>query len=487
MINALPSSLANELERMERAISLWPVQVSMDNAVKWILQFDADDYTLALRIIENIDLLAQRDVRAAFEVAQAKLQRAAAEKGAPINGKNTLYAGVGQAAKSGAVMAYHYRLTAELSEKNFFVQDEETEIDFSDIENIVLLDDIIGTGKSVIKDVSRIAEEVHALAKPRNMYVLTVAGYEAGIKGVVDETGATVISALEYSSKDTVNDFDAAFYTGLPMSERSRTLERIKRYNRIASRSDLGFGGLGGLLVFDHNTPNTSLPLIWGSGNGWIPLFPRVGRVHGTAKVLKSLEKERLSESSVSPAASPSRPSKSNAILTIFVEGKFDELFVDVMRSRLELATKLGVKDVSAVALGGLAQSSRLVDLLSESRKFAVFVLDGDAHSRKMFARVGSIDKNRTIYLRPTFSAMFDFRRVFADSERFRGLPDQNVDPNDERWLQEFEVAVIKRRPLSASSEKLAQMIEEYLDRDKYSAFVEELSAIVDQVFSQTE
>ncbi|NYY80853.1 hypothetical protein DMH27_27135 [Raoultella planticola] len=80
MINSLPSSIATEIARVERAVSGWPVPIAIDHVIRWVLQFDRDDYGLAIRILENIDVLAQRDVRAAFQVAQAKLERAAIEK-----------------------------------------------------------------------------------------------------------------------------------------------------------------------------------------------------------------------------------------------------------------------------------------------------------------------------------------------------------------------------------------------------------------------
>lgn len=457
----------------------------MDQAVKWVLQFDRDDYALALRIIENLDVLSQRDVRSAFDVAQAKLERAAVEKGTPIKGGNTLYAGVGQAAKSGAAMAYHYRLTAEVAESDFFVQEEEAEIDFSKVENIVLLDDVIGTGGSVADDVGRIAEEVHSLSKSRNIFVVAVAGYEKGITRVVEQTGASVIAALEYSSRDTVTDLDAAFYANLPMSERARTLERIKRYCRLASRSDVGFGGVGGLLVFDHNTPNTTLPVVWARGNGWSPLFQRAGRIHGSAKVLKVVEAERqASAEQPAPATTDEQVPRQSIELTIFVEGKFDEMFIDVMRSRMSLAKRLDVGDVNAVSLGGLAQSPRLFELLGSSRKYAVFVLEGDPRSRKMAERIPKGRNTRTVFLKPSFSAMLNADKIFADADRFRGLPDPKGDRSDERWLQEFEMAVLRRGSLSANSERIAQVIFEYLDVPIYDEFVKEVRAQVDELLA---
>lgn len=486
MINALPSSIATEIERVERAVSGWPMSVPIDHVIRWVLQFDRDDYGLAIRILENIDVLAQRDVRAAFQVAQAKLERAAIEKGTPINKANTLYAGVGQASKSGAVMAYHYRLAAQISEADFFTQDEE-DIDFSRIDNIVLLDDVIGTGQSVATDITHVIEEVHTLSRSRNVYVLTVAGYVEGISRVVDETGASVISALEYSVKDTVIDFDGAFYTGLPMSERARALDRIKRYCRIAARSDLGYGSIGGLLVFDHNTPNTSLPVIWARGNGWMPLFARAGRIQGTAKVLKEAKAEREAEAAREPHVEEHPPKKKAIALTLFVEGKYDERFVDVMRGSFGLVERLEVSDVSAVALGGLAQSVRLFELLRDSRKYAVFILDGDSHSRRMASRIEPSDTTQIMYLEPSFIAMLDLEKIYADAERFPGLPEPNRDPNDEKWLVEVERAVLRRGSLPASSERIAQIVEEYLNPAKYDAFIQKLAMHVDKLFLQSD
>ncbi|MBI6918746.1 hypothetical protein JET68_08040 [Pseudomonas monteilii] len=482
MINALPSSIANEIERVERAVSDWPVSVSLDHVIRWVLQFDRDDYGLAIRILENIDVLAQRDVRAAFQVAQAKLERAAIEKGTPIKRTNTLYAGVGQASKSGAVMAYHYRLAAQISEADFFTQDEEDDIDFSKIDNIVLLDDVIGTGQSVATDIAHVIEEVHSLARSRNVYVLTVAGYVEGISRVVDETGASVISALEYSVRDTVTDLDGVFYAGLPMSERARALDRIKRYCRIAAKSDLGYGSIGGLLVFDHNTPNTSLPVIWARGNGWMPLFARAGRIQGTAKVLKEAKAERDAEAAQEFQAADQPYERNTIELTLFVEGKVDERFVDVMRGSFGLAAKLGVSDVSAVALGGLAQSQRLFELVRNSRKHAVFVLDGDSHSLLMSRRLVPNADTQVMYLEPSFAAMLDLAKIYADAERFPGLPDPNGDPRDIKWLLEVERAVLRRGSIASSSERIAQIVEEYLDPIKYEAFVQRLATHVEKL-----
>ncbi|MFA6202765.1 MAG: hypothetical protein WC710_06195 [Gallionella sp.] len=479
MINALPSSLKIYIPQIESIISKWPIKVTLDHAIKWVMQFDAEDQPLAVRILAHIHVLGSKEVRDTLEVAHAKLERMVSEKGVPIKGNNTLFAGIGNAAKSGGLIAYHYRIAAEIPENDFFSSEEEKSLDLSKIENIVLVDDVIGTGKTITKEVTRIAEEVYTLSKTRNVFVLTVAGYEEGIQYITKETGASVVCALEYTSKDTVSNLDAAFYKDMPVSDRNNDLDRIKRYCRSISTSELGFGGMGGLLVFDHNTPNTTLPIIWHNGKGWLPLFPRATRIPGAAKVLKSAENERSQTLPTAEEANTFIPANETT-LTLFVEGKIDEIFVDCMRLRHGLADKLGVKEVNAIALGGLYQSDRLLDLLKTSRKHAIFILDNDDQAKRASSRLMALDKVNILRLKPTFSAMLDLGKIFQNRDRFTALPETLGSVDDPKFMHEVELAILKRGPISANTERITQLIDEFLDQGKYSAFVEELKPMIE-------
>lgn len=478
MINALPSALRAYVPKIESAISKWPVKITLEHAIKWVMQFDAEDQPLAVRILEHLHVLGSKEVRDALEVAHAKLERMVSEKGAPIKGNNTLFAGIGNAAKSGGLIAYHYRVAVEIPENNFFLPDEEKGLDLSKIENIVLVDDVIATGKTIEKEVRNIAEEIYTLSKTRNVFVLTVAGYEEGIIHITNETGASVVCALEYTSKDTVSNLDASFYKDMPVSDRNTNLDRIKRYCKSISTSELGFGGVGGLLVFDHNTPNTTLPIIWHNGNSWLPLFPRASRIPGAAKVLKSAENERKNDTKMPDSKAFVKIGE--ASLTLFVEGKIDETFVDCMRQKYDLRERIGVKEVKAIALGGIYQSDRLLDLLQTSQKLAVFVLDDDEHARRASSRSAALEKVRILRLKPTFVAMLDLERIFNHRERFPDLPDSFGSVDDPKFMHAVELAILKRGPVSTNSERITQIIEEFLDQTKYDSFVDELKATIE-------
>lgn len=462
MINALPNNLNVLVGQIEKIIDSWPVKVSLDHAIKWVMQFDAEHYPLAVRILNNIDILDSYSIRSALEVAHTKLIRKISEKGSPMEKYNTLFAAIGNTAKSGSLIAYHYRTTVGLSEKDFVSNDDEDKLDLSKIENIVLVDDVIGSGKTIAHEVKRVAEEVYSLTKSRNLFVLTVAGYEDGIKHVIEETGATVVTALEYCSKDTVANLDGVFYKDMPVSERNASLEIIKKYNRVVSTSTLGFSQLGGLLAFDHNTPNTTLPVIWSNSKGWLPLFPRATSIPGVAKILKSANEER-------------KNSVTSDEITLFVEGKVDELFIDCFIGNKALQEKINVADLKAIALGGLYQSERLMELLTESKKQAIFIVENDDHTKRAIQRFEFYKNSHILHLKPNFVALLDIDKIYQNKERFNGLPDQAAMSDEGRWWRDFEQAVIKKHLNSTNNERIIQVIDEFLDDEKYEVFCQEL------------
>lgn len=462
MINALPNNLNVLVGQIEEIIESWPVKISLDHAIKWVMQFDAEHYPLAVRILNNIDILDSYSIRSALEIAHTKLIRKISEKGSPMERYNTLFAAIGNTAKSGSLIAYHYRTTVGLSEKDFVSNDDEDKLDLSKIENIVLVDDVIGSGKTIAHEVKRVAEEVYSLTKSRNLFVLTVAGYEEGIKHIIEETGATVVTALEYSSKDTVANLDGVFYKDMPVSERNATLEIIKKYNRVVSTSSLGFSQLGGLLAFDHNTPNTTLPVIWSNSKGWLPLFPRATSIPGVAKILKSANEERKNIV------------KSDEI-TLFVEGKVDEIFLDYLISNKSLQEKINVAHLKAIALGGLSQSDKLMELLTESKKQAIFIVENDEFTKKIIQRFEYYKNSHILHLKPNFVALLDVDKIYQNKERFRGLPDQVAMSDEEKWWWDFEKAVIKKHLGSSNNERIIQIIDDFLDVEKYEVFCQEL------------
>lgn len=477
MLSALPAPLRELLPEIRSTIESWPIAVPLEKAVSWLLQFDVDDRALALRVLKSLQVIGAHDVTASLKVAHAKLCRRMASRGSALGRTNTLFASIGNTAKSGGFIAYQYRVAAGLPANDFLSGETEEQIDFSKIENVVLVDDLIGSGRTAAKDVQQIAEEVYSLIKTRNVYVLTVGAYDSGIKLIEEQTGAAVVCALEYSSADTVASLDSPFYAGLTMAEREGALAKLKQYNTAISRSELGYDNLGGLLVFEHNTPNTTIPIVWQSGKSWTGLFPRTKAISGAAKVLKVARKQRKKDAEAKSGASIANPLET--AVTVFVEGRSDEILMEYLCRNHRLAELVGVLRIEPVAIGGLYQSPRLFELLKESMKHAVLILEGDERTRLMWAKKEAAIP--VLYLRPNFMQLLDLNRIYADSARFGELPDSST--KDERWYFQLERAVMKRAFGRPGLNQSTKVLDDYLDPNAYGEFVDELKGLIMGLF----
>ena len=71
-----------------------------------------------------------------------------------------MFAGSGDGAKSGAMIGYNFRIANELPEDNFMTDESIDHLESGLIENIVLVDDLIGTGHQATKEIKNLTEKV---------------------------------------------------------------------------------------------------------------------------------------------------------------------------------------------------------------------------------------------------------------------------------------------------------------------------------------
>jgi hypothetical protein len=466
-----PKAIEDQLAEVTTIIGKWPpdADVSAEGVINWILQFDEADFDLALRVIRNLNVIGQKDIDRGLRVAFSKLSRKALEKGARITSRNTLFAAMGDVGKSGAMISYHFRMNAEVSEENFLGPDTIDFIKEGKIENIVLIDDIVGTGHQATREINSVAGELIPLGV-KNIFVLTVCGMREAIVEIEESTKAFTFSAFEYSSVDTASSLDSSFYTDVPHDSRSALLEQLKNYGTICyPKGPLGYGGIAGLIVFPYNTPNTTLPILWSDSNEWIPLFRRVKRLNGIASYEKQFKK--ATDQKAKQGEQPSASSQ-DYTLTLFVEGKRDEQFFDFFISYIDLAKLVGANEVEIVSLGTNVLSERLVRNLVNTNKHAVFVVDDDyPGAAKMHARVEDVAK--VLKLKPNFLALLDLDRVQRELPR---LGIQELPHNDRNDLhRRIEQTLFRGGTGDRVSPILKVLVERCLDHDAVREFIQAL------------
>jgi hypothetical protein len=135
---------------------------------------------------------------------------------------------------------------------------------------VVLLDDFSGTGTQVCNAWNDPVTSFGALlAGVGTVYLILVSASRAARKRILDETGMYLVSAHELHEGDNVFSDDCPHFAKL-----DRT--KLLHYGRLASkRHPMGFGKCGFLVVFQHRTPNNSIPILHADNRRRTGLFPR--------------------------------------------------------------------------------------------------------------------------------------------------------------------------------------------------------------------
>jgi hypothetical protein len=178
-----PQSLEKQLNEVKTITDNWAIEIPFESVIKWIMQFDSNDFELAVRVIKNLNVIGFEELNNALTVAYSKLERKAIDKQTKIKNINTLFAGIGEGGKSGAMISYSFRLANELSEENFYDENALQHLEEGRIENIVLVDDIISSGNQAITEIRKLSEIALPLGV-KNIFLLTAVGMREGIKKV---------------------------------------------------------------------------------------------------------------------------------------------------------------------------------------------------------------------------------------------------------------------------------------------------------------
>ena len=458
-----PKYLESRIQEICAIVSNWHSDKKVEEVMSWILQFEPDHYDLAIRILRNINYIGPDDLNTALSVAYSKLLRHAKEKGKKISLENTLYMPIGSDGKSGAMIAYNFRMINDLSSSYFMSEETFEFVKEGKIRNLVLIDDIIATGEQSGKQLKQMAEKARTLGIA-NVYLVTAFGFRSGIDCLRDTQVADVFSAVEYDDKDTVMNLDALLYDGLPHDKRQQYKESIsKYYGGYGYVGENNIDPIGALITFYDNTPNCSLSMIWGNNNGWIPLFERkhdrIVREPGLYTLTEFLQTKNEDVNIAKQDCS------------IYVEGKTEELFLQELAQR---NGNFGYSSLSIISIGPFV-SDTLIEALKKYSKQVFFVTDEDLSLEtehvKMIKRV--IDSDDLKSMGHTLS-YFDIEKI-KSSERFAKVLGKDFvwSTDDIQSLNTYlENRLIKHAPAVYKVDNMRELIEHCADEEKIKELV---------------
>lgn len=153
------------------------------------------------------------------------------------------------------------------------------------ISAIVLVDDFIGTGRSLSGNIIAFVETNKRLFHERAMrlFVVVLAATKVGEEGVRKELRKLPIKDCDLRVCEIIAEQHVAFSKDAHIWSSEEEAQRAKalcqRYGRLVHKENpLGYGDQGLLLVFPDNCPNNALPILHSDeqrDGGWVSLFPR--------------------------------------------------------------------------------------------------------------------------------------------------------------------------------------------------------------------
>ena len=257
---------------IENLGSYQPQAVDLVRIRRWVRQFDAADYDLAIRVVENVVFYDLTRLQRLLRTLHREIRTLLAEEGYRQL-ENLIFVPIGVTAESGQVIAAMYRNINRLQQSNArFAQVVELQGVLYNAQTagekvaLVFLDDFIGTGLTVTdfwKDV--LSQHVYPT---QPMFLGTAVACQDGINKIEAETPLRVIAVHLVQNMHL-----------LPHSDRFSAPEKqqIELYCRQVGNPPLGIGGLGLMLAFAHGCPNNVLAILRGSKaqRHWKGILPR--------------------------------------------------------------------------------------------------------------------------------------------------------------------------------------------------------------------
>lgn len=282
------------LKRIIRNTSIvaWKQEISDTQIDKWLSNFNGqyfkeirNERKLALWLLAHFTYYTYDDIRILckdifnqflhMKLVESNTQNIEQEIIEIIN--NTLFIGLGNDSESGNNILYYFRQENQLSKKNFEIDSNMC------FENLVYIDDVTISGEQAIEYIK--SRNINA----KNVYAaLLLATEDAKKRLTKPDVNIKTISMMTLDDRDkTFSDSTYVFSEKKIAQLRPFAKEFCQLYGKISVQKcgymvnyPLGFDDGQYMIGFEYNTPDNTLPIFWGNGGGWIPLFKRYPKIY---------------------------------------------------------------------------------------------------------------------------------------------------------------------------------------------------------------
>ncbi|HEX3142344.1 MAG TPA: hypothetical protein VHQ64_00100 [Pyrinomonadaceae bacterium] len=245
------------------------ITVTEERVDRWIGQFRRADHDLAARVLDSVDFITGEQITAAFRSILKSIPGWNVEED-QRDGRWRFVPFSSSSGESGDAMMHKFRLANGLTSKKhkdlFIWKSDLLRADLGPEDTVVFVDDFSGSGTQAC-DAWPETEELLP-GKPK-IYLALVAATVTARDRIQRETEIVVIP--HQTIAETENIF-SPYCDCFSDAEKNDILRYCRRSDRTNPK---GFGDCGLVLVFAHNCPNNSIPILHKSTQNWEGLFRR--------------------------------------------------------------------------------------------------------------------------------------------------------------------------------------------------------------------
>lgn len=243
---------------------------TVNRIAKWFDNFATTEYDDALMLLRGVRVLSGGDVDGLLETIVQELSRL-------FSGdlKRVVFCGLGNSGgSSGGQFLYSLRQKLSLPAGHFPLEYHRLR---SGVDSIVFVDDIIGSGEQAQRFL-----DLHLRGVTATKYYCSLVAFRRGLETLRARSGFKFVFAAK-----VLEESERAFSADSRMfpedATRLRVMAMAYRYGQaLYPKGPLGYDDGQAMIVFPHNTPNNTLPIIWAStrnektlGVPWSPLWER--------------------------------------------------------------------------------------------------------------------------------------------------------------------------------------------------------------------
>lgn len=267
-------------------------EITTDIIREWLEQFkNIEDQRYIFKLLENIKFYNYNEIvekmQDLFSEVKKEIKKAekfiVKEKGKLKRDDVIISYLDSSPAKSGAEYAKIFTEANNIYKDNTINIDklEKKLTEIKSINALVFIDDFIGTGNSIIENLTPIIYQFKELIREKNILVFigAVTGFQEAkhkIENFAAENDFPVIVRLIDPLNNSNKCFDNSSLIYTKPIERDKAKEICYKIGlNLEKQQPLGFGNCQATVVFPNTCPNNSLPILWKETKEWKPIFKR--------------------------------------------------------------------------------------------------------------------------------------------------------------------------------------------------------------------